>query len=551
MTNIYKSKIGNQNPDAIMYQGADTPSEQQVTQGVKKLNPWKQECWHIKYVDNDTNKYVVYNKDKTLFNCYVKYKIANKSSYPLVYPYVLYDNVYNVDGTFVKQGYQTTDIPLIKEIEDKVPTILVGSNYNRTSVIPRVIFTARNYPDNEYTRKLFQAIREFFSVTPLENDADVSSLFGKANTFGAHWHMGDVQQLHGARKGWVFLIGNGDAVTASHLKSTGVNMIQTFANTGFDDITFVFNKNAVTQLDNAFSATKPSLWGSFNLKVEYADTENPRPYLVMDEVNRFTDVVDFQGFIPLSLIKTFRASKISQEGLNNFFKNSILSWCKDLNGCFADKLRCFHDTVPSACNLSPYEEHEYNTITIGIHEYYTTTRGCIIKTTDNKYKLINSTYDSTIDIQGSLIETFMDSSIKYFHPIIDCRIMCNSYQWNKTFATYRREEGVHPMVDIRLKNLGNCAEYFFDSNGNWDSKNNTKFFSEASIHYLIDNLLDLTQYNPQTKEGSPYTFYHNGIVRNESKIYAPEEWRSKLTEEHLQKARAKNVSIYINNELVN
>lgn len=550
MANIHKSKIGNQNPDAIMYQGADPPLEQQVTQGVKKLNPWKQECWHAEYTDNNKDKHVVYNKDKTLMNCYVKYNIAKAGTINSIYPKIDNNNVYNVSASQLKAGHLTTDIPVIKEIEDFNPSILIRP-YDREAE-PSVIFASRNYPDNAYTQKLFQAIREYFKNVPLVGRVSINSLFGAANTFGAHWHMGDVQQFHGARDKWVIRIGDGTGITnPSTIRGLGVCMIQSFANTGFDDITFTFNKNAVTVLDNTFSAAKPSMWGTFNFKVTYDNVDKPYPYIVYKPGTK--DIVECQGIIPVSMIKTFRASKISQEGLNNFFKNSLLRYLKDLNGCFAEKLRCWHDTVPAAYGCQPYEESIDNTIIVGQHEFFLASRRQLAIKPDDKIFFVEPGKDIIsvgIEAHGSLLETFMDSSIKYFHPVIDCTLLAHSWRWDKAFGTYRMSEGVHPMIEIRLKNLGNCAEYRFDSNGNWDGKNNTKHFSEASVKYLVNNCLDLSTCSYTTREDG-IKIYSNGIIRTESKIYGPEEWRSKLSAEDLQGARRKNISIYINNELVN
>ena len=547
---VNKSKIGNQNPDAIMYQGADTPSEQQVTQRVKKLNPWKQECWHAEYTDSNKDKHVVYNKDKTLMNCYVKYNIAKAGSTSSLYPVIDNPQVYNVSASQLKAGYLTTDIPVIKEIEDFNPNILIRSRAREAE--PSVIFASRNYPDNDYTRKLFQAIREYFKNVPLVGSVSINSLFGAANTFGAHWHMGDVQQLHGARDKWVIRIGDGTGIpNPSLIRDLGVWMIQSFANTGFDDITFTFNKEAVTVLDNTFSATKPSLWGTFNFKVTYDNVDKPYPYIVYKPGTK--DIVECQGIIPVSMIKTFRASKISQEGLNNFFKNSLLRYVKDITGCFAEKLRCNHDTIPAAYNCQPYEESLDNTILLGQHPFwidskilYRSSEGSIYFWDPGNRASSNILANS----QGGMLEAFMDSSIKYFHPVIDCTLMYMANQWTKTFGTYRISEGVHPMIEIRLKNLGNCAEYRFDSNGNWDGKNNTKYFSEASVKYLVNNCLDLSKYAPEAHPDGGQII-RNGILRRECKIYGPEEWRSKLSEEDLQGARRKNISIYINNELVN
>ena len=401
----------------------------------------------------------------------------------------------------------------------------------------RLSLSARNYPDNEYTQKLFQFVRKYFAEHPMTYACVATSVFGSADTFGAHYYLGGVQQLYGARNGWVFRIGSGikGEYPELHRNENGVNLTQFISNTGFDEIEFRFNKQHVSIMDNTFSATKPSLWGTWSMKITYDNPDKPYPYV---------DETGAQGFVPYSFVKAFRAAKISQAALDVFCKNTIWTYCVDWNGAWAEKIRCWHNRIAPAYGCEPYSEDPRNVVKISYHKHMDT-----VGVDQASMKVLDSGGKPTLNqvgVHGSLLETFMDSSITDCQVVLDCKFIVSGWQMAKTFATYRNEEGVSPMVEVRLKNLGNLPEYRFDSNGAWDGKNNTKKFSQASIDYLIDNLLDLTKY--AGKEAKTIT---NGIFRSSSKIYAPPEWEGKISDERLRAAKAKGVEIYINNILKN
>lgn len=425
-------------------------------------------------------------------------------------------------------------------VEEKVylDAVIDAIKFNSGIAPYRLLLCNRDYPDNEYTQKLFQFVRKYFAEHPMTKSCTATSVFGAADTFGAHYYLGGVQQLYGARNGWIFRIGDGSSTAAENPRQRmllGVDLTQFISNTGFDEIEFRFNKNHVAILDNTFSATKPSLWGTWNLKVTYDDTEKPYPYF---------DETGTQGFVPFSFVKAFRAAKISQAALDVFCKNTIWSECADWNGAWAEKLRCWHNRIGPAYGCEPYSEDPRNVVRISYHKHMDTVgvdqASMRVLDAEGKPNL------KPVGEYGSLLETFMDSSITVCQVVLDCKFIVSGWQMAKTFATYRNEEGVSPMVEVRLKNLGNLPEYRFDSNGAWDGKNNTKKFSQASIDYLIDNLLDLTKY--QGKEAKTIT---NGIFRSSSKIYAPPEWEGKISDERLRAAKAKGVEIYINNVLKN
>lgn len=441
-------------------------------------------------------------------------------------------------------GYDSTEpqyITIVKKPTKEEKDIIeshMDAIYENSGVAPyRLSLSARNYPDNEYTQKMFQLARKYFAEHPMTYACVASSAFGSADTFGAHYYLGGVQQLYGARNGWVFRIGSGieGEYPKSHRNENGVNLTQFISNTGFDEIEFRFNKQHVSIMDNTFSATKPSLWGTWNMKITYDNPDKPYPY---------ADETGAQGFVPFSFVKAFRAAKISQAALNLFCSNVIWTHCIDWNGAWAEKLRCWHNKIGPAYGCEPYSEDPRNVVRISYHKHMDT-----VGVDQSSMKVLDSEGKPTfkqVGEYGSLLETFMDSSITDCQVVLDCKFIVSGWQMAKTFATYRNEEGVSPMVEVRLKNLGNLPEYRFDSNGAWDGKNNTKKFSQASIDYLIDNLLDLTKY--QGKEAKTIT---NGIFRSSSKIYAPPEWEGKISDERLRAAKAKGVEIYINNILKN
>ena len=424
-----------------------------------------------------------------------------------------------------------------KEEKDIIENHMDAIRENSGVASYRLSLSARNYQDNEYTQKLFQFVRKYFAEHPMTYACVATSVFGSADTFGAHYYLGGVQQLYGARNGWVFRIGSGikGEYPESHKNENGVNLTQFISNTGFDEIEFRFNKQHVSIMDNTFSATKPSLWGTWSMKITYDNQDKPYPYV---------DETGAQGFVPYSFVKAFRAAKISQAALDVFCKNTIWTYCVDWNGAWAEKLRCWHNRIAPAYGCEPYSEDPRNVVKISYHKHMDT-----VGVDQASMKVLDSEGKPTfkqVGEYGSLLETFMDSSITDCQVVLDCKFIVSVWQMAKTFATYRNEEGVSPMVEVRLKNLGNLPEYRFDSNGAWDGKNNTKKFSQASIDYLIDNLLDLTKY--AGKEAKTIT---NGIFRSSSKIYAPPEWEGKINNERLRAAKAKGVEIYINNILKN
>lgn len=491
-------------------------------------NLWEYEVWDIK--DKDGN--IIYHKDKTFENCWVKYGIMVPSTRGAFNSEGLNTNasIYKITLDRSKINNPTNlKVPVVKELEDKVPNFLCCQNTSDTA--PLVTFWNRNLPDNETNRMLFAAIRDYFKDVHIGYSCN--SLFGCYNNFSPHWAWdSQVQRLWGANTDWKITISRG---MKGRMVETGVSLWGMFANTDLKSINIEFKDSAVIVMNNLFSSVKNDNWGTLDVTVSYhPESKYKNPVLIEG-----TDSDEFCGFIPYQMIKSFRSCQITQQGLDNIFHNSLLSQCTDITGCFSEHLRCRIHTVPHAYGCQPFEETANNTIQVSRP-----------KDTTKMFSVHQSEGISNYDGGGAL-ECFHDSGIEEVQCILDMQFVFNPSHIFKMFNSWRgsSNEGTRSMKRVRIKNIGNMD---WDFNGGNGQSNNGKDFDEASVKYLFDNLRDQTKYREVTEAekqaGKTQEDINNFTQcnRNHCKLYCPESWRPFITKDMLRVAYNKGWTTFIN-----
>lgn len=497
-----------------------------------KDNLWKYEVWEVK--DKDGN--ILYHKNKTFENCWLKYGIMVPSTRGAFNSEGLYTSatIYKCTLDRTKYNYSLTDlrIPVVKEITDRVPNFLCCQNPNDTA--PLVTFWNRNIPDNETNRKLFKAIRDYFKDVPI--GFSCNSLFGCYNSFSPHWAWASqVQRLWGANTDWKITI----AGKPGSLKSSGVSLWGMFANTDLKSINIEFASGAITNMNNLFSSVKNDNWGTLDVTVSYKSTlAKQHPYLEQHE--EYTNAL---GFIPLQLIKTFRACQITQEGLDNIFHNSILSQLTDITGAFAEHLRCRARVFPHAYGCQPFEETPNNTIQVSRPN-----------NTNRMFSDVTDTVSNTPNYTGGgALEAFYDSGIEEVQPILDMYYVHNPSHIYNMFTSWRGSdnEGTRTMKRVRLKNIGNLPVWDFN-NSNGQGNNGTDF-DEASVKYLFQHLRDQTKYREITEAerqaGKTQEDINNITHCNRAtcKLYCPNSWRPFINDDMVTLAQSRGWEVYVDN----
>lgn len=409
------------------------------------------------------------------------------------------------------------ECPIPQELLDKEPTLFTRKYTNNPDTTPTIRFYKRIYPDNSQNRRLFAAIKDYFKTIPVTFDLD--NLFGSPDTFSPHWNWsGGLQQIYGSETGWEFTIGNGTTPVRP-------SCIAAFANTNIGSFKFKFNNGQIRNMESMFSSIRTGNWGTFNVTVEHMTP--PPSKLIEGTGDGLTKVA---GFMPITLIKTFRGCQISQAGLDAIMTNTNWTDCRDFTGAFQDGLRCQHHTVKAAFGCQPFEEKRENTWRPNYHG----------NATDNNFGLV--VQDGRTRYSQGFKETFNAGPIDRVEVICDFDYVFTPSGVNKPahqlfVNQWTGDEGMKYMKEIRIKNLGNDPLYDFAYGHEHYCQG--KFFTPASIKYLIDNVKDLRPYSTDQAVRN-----RTKVMQPRATLYVPVEWVPHITEEQKRTLALKRWDVF-------
>lgn len=465
----------------------------------------------------------VYAKRKTFNDCYLKYNLVTKGISSTISP------VRNPNDNWYFFSATNDKIPILWELEAKIPNILYDSEGEKSNF--RISFSEGPVRDVEDSVKLAKAIKEYLKEVPITHVAEcVTGRWIDGHTV-EHWNASSFPntfRTYTESTGWKVRIASTN--NEPNLFS-GVILNCTFACTEIHDMTFSFEGNHIVNMDHLFAGVRNGNATQFNINVEYNNTEKPYPHLDIDTSN---------GFVPVNMIGTFRQSNPSQEALNNIFKNSILNYCRSIEKLFGYTLRTGGEKyLPAAYGCKDFEEKPQNILAPNFHDSKLEKRIGV-----HFFKQRNPE-GYTIET-GNLKESFAGSVITKVGFIIDCQYLHDrmlSNPFTNTFAYWAEGEAFR-MKEIRLKNIGNFQNLYFDGRGGLG--NDTIDFSKASIVYLLENLRDQTEYEGSDDDSLDLSH----CLYDHCVLHVPNDWKITVGDKEFRtlayKAKLKGWTIKIN-----
>lgn len=549
---------------------------------------WANEMWEA-YL----GKECIYRKVKTVENCLASYGYAkqvwyikgNTNKNRTRNEYSTLNNLYNIDrpgtstdtweitdnrygfrqslppvkdllrpGAFVSQKFHAhTDLSMIQNGGRMTPVA-----YEERPLDRRYVF-GNMMPNTNH--KIYAQIGDWFAHNILTAGANISQLFGGV------WHGGKspwtswIPVMDGVYDDWNFNIGKSndpgyrayyDELRSYSTALGGVISSSSINSTSMGSMTINFDDNYLSMGDNLFSNVNRDYIPE-KIKIRYCDGTGPR----LGDENTYA-----QGIIPHSAINMFACSVLSQELLDVITTNCLWNECRSVDRMFVDFKDSGRAGFPKAATIwkpaygcTPYQEVPENTIRLGYHKGRETDLRYLPweHVPDGPYKKYTEELNKTIyeqEFSSLFPETFLQSSIEDVQVVFDMEyytyggLITDEMSWSRGTQTlpgggvYAINTNDNSVREIRLKNIGNAGYYNFTPFIN---------FSEATIDYMIDHLIDRT--NPSqyaytaadpTYFPTEYNDYYSGIqfYHGLIKKFSKEKWR-----EWGAKAKQKGVCI--------
>lgn len=550
---------------------------------------WVNEMWEA-YQGREC----IYRKVKTVENClksygYAKqvwYNKANTNKNNTRERYTYYFQLYNIDrpgtstdtyaitdnrygfkqslppvkdflraGAFVSQKFHAhTDLSVIQKGGRMVPVAYDEQPLDRRYVMANMM----PYTDH----KIYAQIGDWFAHNILTAGANISGVFGSSWANGASPWTSWIPTMDNVYDDWNFNIGKSDdpgyRAYYDELRSYstalgGVITSGAVGGTSMGNMTINFDDNYISMANELFSDLNLN-YVLKKLKIRYCDGTGPR----LGDENTYA-----QGIIPHTAIGMFACSSLTQEQLDEIVTNCLWNECRSVTLMFIDFRDSGRGGSPKAATIwkpaygcTPYQEVPENTIRLGYHPGRETDLRYLPweHVPEGPYKEYVEELNKAIYDYGNWYnfpETFLRSSIKDVQVVFDMEyythggLMTNEMSWARG-ATDWPGAGVSYRIfttmnlqEIRIKNIGNAGYYDFS---------NYTDFSEATIDYMIDHLIDrrnpsqyaYTAADPTYFPTSPRNFYsgiqfHHKLIKKFSK----EKWR-----EWGAKAKQKGICIY-------
>lgn len=497
---------------------------------------WYHEIWEstkvIKGVtlENTSLDKAIYYKRKTLEDCYKKYGIVRRSN-----PSEYFKDYERHSDIWVYDAPSSEPIPLLWELEAKTPNILYDSEGQQSPFrIKFYTFSDKSLPNTPQSLKVIRAIKDYLKEVPITGVAE--SLFGNSKYVVQAYQARNgwqVQRLYSEGKDWKIQVG-GNTTSESKSILEGVSLSATFSGLWLEDLTIVLGNKHVSQLNRTFQSIRRDNRHALRVNVVYADSVDKKyPHYTSNSQ---------AGFVPLNFIGVFLGCAIEQESLNNILKNTDFRYCRNFANAFSD-LNDFNGECATKVGYA-YNASDSNPDTLSNTWY------------PNKHPMSDSfmfknTHDDITLYCGNLFRTFYKSRFTVVKPIIDCTYMHDRMQEGRFDGTFFNEEnwGTRAMVDIRLRNIGNFQDLYFDGRGGENGNNTTKFNKE-SITYLLSNLRNQTKYIGDTQED----YNRTKCLYPTCTLHIPQAWVDTLGEDkdrYFQVARDKGWVLKINDQIVN
>lgn len=549
---------------------------------------WTNEMWEA-YQGREC----IYRKVKTVENCLksygyaqqVWYNKANTNKNNTRERYTTYFQLYNIDrlgtstdtyaitdnrygfkqnlppvkdllrpGAFVSQKFHAhTDLSVIQKGGRMVPVAYDEQPLDRRYVMTNMM------PHTDH--KIYAQIGDWFAHNILTTGANISGVFGSSWSNGRGPWTPWIPTMDNVYDDWNFNIGKSndpayrayyDELRSYSTALGGVIASGAVGGTSMGNMTINFDDNYISMANELFSDVNLN-YALKKLKIRYCDGTGPR----LGDENTYA-----QGIIPHTASGMFACSGLTQEQLDEIVTNCLWNECRSVVFMFIDFRDSGRGGAPKAATIwkpaygcAPYQEVPENTIRLGYHKGRETDLRYLPweHVPEGPYKEYVEELNKAIYDYGNWYnfpETFLRSSIKDVQVVFDMEyythggLMTNEMYWHHGTTDWPGA-GVRynhfttmDLQELRLKNIGNAGYYDF---GNYTD------FSEATIDYMIDHLIDrrnpsqyaYTAADPTYFPTSPRDFY-SGIRfhRELIKKFSKEKWR-----EWGAKAKQKGVCI--------
>lgn len=458
-------------------------------------------------------------------------------------------------GAFVSQKFHAhTDLLVIQNGGRMTPVAYEEAPLDRRYVFGDMM------PSTDH--KIYAQVGDWFAHNILTAGANISGLFGNNWSSGRSAWTSWIPTMDGVYDDWNFNIGKSndpgyrtyyDELRSYSTALGGVIASASINSTGMPNMTINFDDNYISIADNLFSNISLN-YPLKKIKIRYCDGAGPR----LGDEHTYA-----QGIIPHTATGMFSCSGLSQELLDEITTNCLWNECRSVNYMFVDFRDSNGGGFPKAAIIwkpaygcTPYQEVPENTIRLGYHKGRETDLRYLPweHVPDGPYKEYVEELNKTIYefIGGSNFpDAFRRSSIEDVQVVFDMEYYTYGGLITPDMSWVRLTQGYHgsgvtytgyvindSLRELRLKNVGNAGYYDF---GNYTN------FSEATIDYMIDHLIDRRNPSQYTYTAADPTYFpteyndfYTGIQFSHLLIkkFSKEKWR-----EWGEKAKQKGVCI--------
>lgn len=505
-------------------------------------------AWQVWYNKANTNKNNTRERYTTYFQLYNIDRLGTSTD-----TYAITDNRYGFNqnlppvkdllrpGAFVSQKFHAhTDLSVIQGGGRMTPTPYDEQPLDRRYVMANMM------PQTDH--KIYAQIGDWFSHNILTAGANISGVFGSSWANGRSPWVSWIPTMDNVYDDWNFNIGKSndpvyrayyDELRSYSTALGGVIASCALGGASMGNMTINFDDNYISMANELFSDVNLN-YILKKLKIRYCDGTGPR----LGDENTYA-----QGIIPHTAIGMFACSGLTQEQLDEIVTNCLWNECRSVTFMFIDFKDLGRGGAPKAATIwkpaygcTPYQEVPENTIRLGYHKGRETDLRYLPweHVPEGPYKEYVEELNKAIYDYGNSYnfpETFLRSSIKDVQVVFDMEyythggLMTNEMSWvrgtnNWPGAGVRDDHfATMDLQELRLKNIGNAGYYDFS---------NYTDFSEATIDYMIDHLIDrrnpsqyaYTAADPTYFPTSPQNFY-SGIEFSHKLIkkFSKEKWR--------------------------